>query len=66
MNIIKLAEALGVDTRCSKEEIKYLRENLGVSIDAAREIILEPRILERIKELVEITTGRSDWKYQYD
>ena len=58
MNIVKLAKALGVDTTCSKEEIKSLRENLGISIDAARELILEPRILQRIKLLVGIITER--------
>ena len=52
MNIFKLAEALGVDTTCKYEEIQYLRENLSCGIDQAREIIIEPRVLEAIKSLV--------------
>ena len=54
MNTFKLAEALGVDTTCKKEEIQKLRIELGVGMDTAREIIIEPRILERIKTLVRI------------
>lgn len=54
MNIFKLAEALGVDTTCKKEEIQKLRIELGVGMNTAREIIIEPRILERIKTLVRI------------
>ena len=49
MNIFKLAEALGIDTTCKKEEIQKLCLDLGVGMDTAREIIIEPRILERIK-----------------
>lgn len=52
MNTFKLAEALGVDTTCKKEEIQKLRIELGVGMDTAMEIIIEPRILERIKALV--------------
>ena len=52
MNIFKLAEALGVDTTCKYEEIQCLRENLSCGIDQAREIIIEPRVLEAIKSLV--------------
>ena len=52
MNIFKLAEALGVDTTCKREEVQYLREKLGCGIEQAREIIIEPRVLEEIKLLV--------------
>ena len=58
MNTFKLAEALGVDTTCKKEEIQKLRIELGVGMDTAREIIIEPRILERIKTLVKIITDK--------
>lgn len=52
MDIIKLAEALGIDTTCNKEEIQYLREYHGVGIRTAREIIIEPKVYEEIKLLV--------------
>ena len=52
MNIIKLAEALGVDTTCKKSEIDKLRIEYGVGMDTAREMIIEPKIYKRIKELV--------------
>ena len=52
MNTFKLAEALGVDTTGKKEEVEKLRKELGISIAAAEEIIIEPKILERIKALV--------------
>ena len=54
MNMFKLAEALGVDTTCKKEEIQKLRIELGVGMDTAREIIIEPRIYKRIEDLVSI------------
>ena len=56
MNIFKLAEALGVDTTCKKEEIQKIRIELGVGMDTAREIIIEPRIYQRIKSLVKLIT----------
>lgn len=52
MNIIKRAEALGVDTTCEKQELDKLRIEYGVGINTAREMIIEPKIYERIKELV--------------
>ena len=52
MNTIKLAEALGIDTTCSKQEIDKIRIEYGVGIDTAREMIIEPRIYQRISELV--------------
>lgn len=52
MNTIKLAEALGIDTSCTKVEIDFIRKNYSVGIETAREIIIEPRIYKRIKELV--------------
>lgn len=52
MDIIKLAEALGIDTACNKEEIQYLREYHGVGTRTAIEIIIEPKIYEEIKLLV--------------
>ena len=52
MDIIKLAEALGVNTTCSKEEIQYIREYYGVGIQTAREIIIEPKIYKEIELLV--------------
>lgn len=52
MNTIKLAEALGVDTTCKKQEIDKLRIEYGVGMDTAREMIIEPKIYKRIKELV--------------
>ena len=52
MNTFKLAEALGVDITGKKEEVQKLRKELGVSTDTAIEIIIEPKILERIKALV--------------
>ena len=54
MDVIKLAEALGCDTTCNKAEITYIRENYGVGMDTAREILIEPRIYKRIKELVSL------------
>lgn len=54
MDIFKLAEALNVDTTCKREEIQHLREIYGVGIDTAREIIIEPRVLNQIKMLVKI------------
>ena len=54
MNIFKLAEALRVDTTCKKEEILRIRNELGVGIETAREIIIEPRVLNQIKNLVDI------------
>lgn len=56
MNIFRLAEALGVDTSCKKEEIQKLRIELGVGMDTAREMIIEPRIYQRIKSLVKLIT----------
>lgn len=61
MNIIKLAEALGVDTTCKKEEIQKLRIELGVGMDTAREMIIEPRIYEQIKLLVRIITDKNEY-----
>lgn len=52
MNMIKLAEALGIDTNCEKQELDKLRIEYGVGIDTAREMIIEPKIYEQIKELV--------------
>ena len=52
MNIIKLAEALGVDATCKKQEINKLRIKYGVGMDTAREMIIEPKIYKRIKELI--------------
>ena len=52
MDIIKLAEALGVNTACSKEEIQHIREYYGVGIQTAIEIIIEPKVYEEIKLLV--------------
>lgn len=52
MNIIKLAEALGIDTACEKQEIDRLRIECSVGVDTAREMIIEPKIYEQIKELV--------------
>lgn len=53
MNIEKLAKALGVDITCTKVEIDFIRENYGVGIETAKEILIEPRILKRITQLVE-------------
>lgn len=53
MNIIKLAEALGIDTTCEKQELDKLRIEYGVGMDTAKEMIIEPKIYERIKELVQ-------------
>lgn len=52
MNTIKLVEALGIDITCKKQEIDKLRIEYGVGMDTAREMIIEPKIYERIKELV--------------
>ena len=52
MNIEKLAQVLNVDTTCTKVEIDFVRENYGVGIETAREIIIEPRVLKRISQLV--------------
>lgn len=52
MDIIKLAEALGVNTTCKKEEVQHIREYYGVGIQTAREIIIEPKVYEEIKLLV--------------
>lgn len=52
MNIIKLAEVLGIDTTCEKQELDKLRIEYGVGIDTARAMIVEPKIYEQIKELV--------------
>lgn len=52
MDIIKLAEALGINTACSKEEVQHIREYYGVGIQTAKEIIIEPKIYEKIKLLV--------------
>jgi hypothetical protein len=52
MDIEKLAKALNVDTACNKVEIDFVRENYGVGIETAREIIIEPRVLKRISQLV--------------
>lgn len=52
MDIIKLAEALGVNTTCSKEEIQHIREYYGIGIQTAREIIIEPKIYKEIELLV--------------
>lgn len=52
MSIIKLAEALGIDTACKKEEVQKLRIELGVNMDTARNMVIESRIYEQIKLLV--------------
>ena len=62
MDIFKLAEALGVDTTCKKEEIQKLRIELGVGMDTAREIIIEPRIYKQIKLLVRIITDKNEYE----
>ena len=61
MNTIKLAEALGVDTTCKKQEIDKIRIELGVGMDTAREIIIEPRIYKQIKLLVRIITDKNEY-----
>lgn len=61
MDIFKLAEALGVDTTCKKEEIQKLRIELGVGMDTAREILIEPKIYEQIKLLVRIITDKNEY-----
>lgn len=52
MNIIKFAEALGIDTTCEKQELDKLRIEYCIGIDTARAMVIEPKIYERIKELV--------------
>lgn len=52
MDILQLAEALGIDTACDKEEVQYLREYHGVGIRTAMEIIIRPKVYEEIKLLV--------------
>ena len=54
MNTIKLAEALGIDTTCKKQEIDKLRIEYGVGMDTAREMIIEPKIYQKIKNLVKL------------
>ena len=54
MNTFKLAKALRVDTTCKKEEITRIRNEFGVGIETAMELIIEPRIIARIEELVSI------------
>lgn len=60
MNIIKLAEALGVDTGCKKEEVQKLRIELDINMNTARNIIIESRIYEQIKLLVSKIEGVSN------
>lgn len=60
MNIIKLAEALGVDTACKKEEVQKLRIELGDNMYTARNIIIESRIYKQIKLLVSKIEGVSN------
>lgn len=66
MNIIKFAEALGIDTTCEKQELDKVRIEYGIGMDTARQMIVEPKIYERIKELVKYELEYKGYGYGYD
>lgn len=53
MDIIKLAKVLNVDISVSKEQAELIRDTTGCCMWSARENIIEERVLNRIKYLVD-------------
>lgn len=52
MDINKLAKVLNVDTSVLKEQAELIRDTSGCSMWSARESIIEERVLNKIKDLV--------------